>query len=184
MIEGCKRCCVQDVMWDQNLVIDAFHEWVANKPITFRSCWIGFGKYDDEKHDKCFSDCCRSEHPFGLPPSDRPNQEGTMGWEIDRSLKPGYSHYKKTVRTLHNNSDAYDYELAGFRSRTTTLTSNVLGACGLESAVEHENQCCRSSHVGCGSKIGWMRERGCWDEGLTTLLSVEQQERLGPYLRI
>ena len=77
-------------MFDQNIVGDAYHEWVAQKPITFRSCWVGFGAIKDTEGE-CFSDCCRSAHPFGLRPGPR-LEEGTMGWEVDTSLRPLVEH--------------------------------------------------------------------------------------------
>ena len=73
-------------MFDQNVVGDVHHEWVAEKPINFRHCWTGFGAHGDTEGG-CFSDCCRSDHPFGLPPGGR-NDVGSMSWEVDKSLRP------------------------------------------------------------------------------------------------
>jgi hypothetical protein len=165
-------------MWDQNLVNDAWHEWVSGKPITFRSCWIGFGKYQDEKHDTCFSDCCRTEHPFGLRPGPAAD-EGTMGFEINRSLRPHYTTY---TQTLNNGMHIH-----GFQARNTTITFNAIASCGIQSSAEHENQCCgtpavKAQGVTCGMKFGFLSARGCWDPALTALLSTQKQKELEPFL--
>ncbi|KAK3240451.1 hypothetical protein CYMTET_49712 [Cymbomonas tetramitiformis] len=52
------------LLWDQNIVNDVLHSWVSGKKMYFRSCWLGFGAKKD--NTTCFSECCNTDHPFGL----------------------------------------------------------------------------------------------------------------------
>ena len=91
-------CTVAQLYWDQNLVIDVFHEFLAHKPIAFRSCWVGFGRIGD--NSSCFSDCCRTDHPFGLRPGSAKEGTDTMGYEIEQTLQPRYMGYECAPSSL------------------------------------------------------------------------------------
>mmetsp|Transcript_307 Transcript_307/g.646 ORF Transcript_307/g.646 Transcript_307/m.646 type:complete len:329 (+) Transcript_307:136-1122(+) len=164
------NCKNKDVYWDQTLVNDVYHEWVAGKPITFRSCWLGFGRLNQTS--QCFSDCCRSQHPFGLRP-DSGAVAGTMGEEIGRTLRP---HYKDAKISWGSDDKQV---IKGMESSPTTFLSTTFGFCGEQGIATHENQCCsKLPHTRCGEKIPWMRYTGCWHSELDSLLSPEMKASL------
>jgi hypothetical protein len=64
------------VFWDQALVNDVLHEWIAPNLTSYaRSCWLGFGAKG--QNQTCFSECCLAPHPFGLKPGQR-DESGSL----------------------------------------------------------------------------------------------------------
>ena len=73
------------VFWDQALVNDVLHEWIAPNLTSYaRSCWLGFGAKG--QNHTCFSECCLAPHPFGLKPGQR-DESGSLAQFVHETFR-------------------------------------------------------------------------------------------------
>jgi len=149
------------VMWDQALVNDVYHQWISGNTTYFRSCWLGFGA--KKQTTTCFSECCDSPHPFGLRPGAKEDND-TMAWHINKTFRPLIQSFKYTYRA--DNGEEIHQGASSFITRPEILVEN-LGSCGTHGVpIEHENQC----HTRGMGKVDWLKEKQCWDPRLDVLL--------------
>mmetsp|Transcript_21978 Transcript_21978/g.48246 ORF Transcript_21978/g.48246 Transcript_21978/m.48246 type:complete len:378 (-) Transcript_21978:114-1247(-) len=143
------------VMWDQAVVNDVYHQLITGNKTYFRSCWLGFGAKGD--NSECFSECCDTPHPFGLRPGSQ-QEEDSMAHFIARTLKPLFRSVPE---------DKVNRLLGGVSSVTRPrMVVQGLGVCGNYPPMEHENQCHRAGV----QKLDWMKDKGCWESRLDALL--------------